>query len=111
MQFQELLKYCSNDIVLSHLANYVPYFYFSKDSNPSRFVNLSLFFVCLFVFFSFNVQKVETVIKKQIHIHLNFIDPKIKIFRDFQVFVLSPIPKSKNSEITEILQKCHNTKI
>ena len=39
------------------------------------------------------------------HIHLNFIDPKIKIFRDFQVFVLNPVPKNKNSEIKKILQK------
>ena len=33
---------------------------------------------------------------------------KIKIFRDFRVFVLSPIPKTENSEITEILQKGYN---
>ena len=39
------------------------------------------------------------------HIYLSFIDPKIKIFRDFRVFVLSSIPKKENSEITEILQK------
>ena len=37
--------------------------------------------------------------------HLNFIDPKVKIFCDFRVFVLSSIPKNKNSEIKEILQK------
>ena len=43
--------------------------------------------------------------------HLNFIDPKIKIFRDFQVFVLSPISKNENSEITEILQKDQNTEM
>ena len=43
--------------------------------------------------------------------HLNFIDPKIKIFRDFRVFVLSPISKNENSEITEILQKDQNTEM
>ena len=34
---------------------------------------------------------------------------KIKFFCDFWVFVLSPTPKNENSEITEILQKRHNT--
>ena len=41
--------------------------------------------------------------------YLNSADPKIKIFRDFRVFVLSPIPKNENPEILEILQKGHNT--
>ena len=36
---------------------------------------------------------------------------KIKILRDFRVFVLSPTPKNENSEITEILQKLYNTEI
>ena len=43
--------------------------------------------------------------------YLNFADPKIKIFRDFRVFILSPIPKSETSEITEIYQKPQNTEI
>ena len=43
--------------------------------------------------------------------HLNIIDPKVKIFRDFRVFVLSSIPKNENSEITEILQKGRNTEM
>ena len=47
----------------------------------------------------------------QIHMYLNFADPKIKIFRDFWVFVLSPIPKNENPEITELLQKSHNTEM
>ena len=67
----------------------------------------SKFFVV--VYFSFKAQKIEVVIK--IHMHLNFIDPKIKIFRDFWVFVLSPIPKNENPKITEILQKGHNTEM
>ena len=36
---------------------------------------------------------------------------KIKIFCDFLVFVLSPIPENKNSEITGILQKDYNTEM
>ena len=36
---------------------------------------------------------------------------KVKIFCDFLVFVLSPIPENKNSEITGILQKGYNTEM
>ena len=36
---------------------------------------------------------------------------KTKIFRDFRVFVFSPIPNNENSEITEILKKVHNTEM
>ena len=43
--------------------------------------------------------------------HLNFVDTKIEIFRDFQVFVLRPIPKNKNLEIMEINEKPQNTEI
>ena len=84
------------------------YFCLSRDSNPSRFVNLSLFF---FVYFIFNAQKVEIKIEKQIHMHLNFIVPKMKLFRGFRVFVLSPILKNEKPEITEVLQKGHNTEM
>ena len=41
--------------------------------------------------------------------HLNFIEPNIKNFRDYLAFVLSPILKNENSVITEILQKGKNT--
>ena len=34
---------------------------------------------------------------------------KIKIFCDFWVFVLSPIPKNENLKTTEILQKGHKS--
>ena len=64
-----------------------------------------------FCYVSFNTQKVEIVIKKQVYIHLSFIGTKIKIFRDFQVFVLSSIPKNENWEIREILQRGHNTEM
>ena len=67
--------------------------------------------VCLFLFLSFNAQKVEIVIEKQIDMHLNFIDQKTKLFRDFWISVLSSIPKNENWQITEILQKRHNTEI
>ena len=43
--------------------------------------------------------------------HLKFVGPKIEIFRDFWVFVLRAMPKNENSEISEILQKRHNTVI
>ena len=43
--------------------------------------------------------------------HLNFVEGKIEIFRDFRVFILRPIPNNENSEISEILQKRHNTVI
>ena len=54
------------------------------------------------------------MIKNEVHIHFNFIDPKIRIYSDFRVFVWSPILKSKNPEITEILQiilRCENVAI
>ena len=46
--------------------------------------------------------------KKQIHMYLNFVDSKLGLFRDFLVFVLSPIPKNENLEITERKLKYEN---
>ena len=37
--------------------------------------------------------------------YVRVINLKIKIFPDFRVFILSPIPKNENPEITGILQK------
>ena len=51
------------------------------------------------------------MIKKQIHMYLKFANLKIEILRDFRVFILSDIPKNENSEITEIVQKSHNTEM
>ena len=65
----------------------------------------------VFVYLSFNSQIVNIVVKKQIHMYLSVINPKIKTFRNFRIFVLSPISKNENSEITEILQKCDNTEM
>ena len=45
------------------------------------------------------------MIEKQIHMYLKFADLKTEIFRDFLVFVLSPIPHNDNSEVKEIRQK------
>ena len=45
------------------------------------------------------------MVKTQIHMHCSVINQKIKIFCDFRVFVINPIPKNENSEITEIHQK------
>ena len=51
------------------------------------------------------------MIEKTDPLYLNFADVKTEIFRDFRVFVLSPIPKSENSENTEIHQEPQKTKI
>ena len=56
----------------------------------------------VFAYFSFSTEKVKIEIKKRVHIHLSFIETQIKIFRDFRVFVLSPMLRNENSEITEI---------
>ena len=85
------------------------FFVFQEILTPLDLLTWVCFF--LFVFFSFKAQKVEIVMKKQIHTHFNFLDPKIKISHDFQVFVLRPIPKNENMEITEILQKRRDTEI
>ena len=58
------------------IPNHVSYFCFLKASNPSRFIKLSLFFLYL----SFNAQKVDKMIEKQIYMYLNFVDPKTKGF-------------------------------
>ena len=59
----------------------------------------------VFVYVSFNTETVKIVVKTQIHMHCSVINQKIKIFCDFRVFVINPIPKNENSEITEIHQK------
>ena len=105
----------SNSKSFSHIANLVAGIWSLKAFDPCGYINLISFLLCQFkdVIFlvSFNTQKVKIVINKQVHIYLSFIDPKIKIFCDFQVFVLSPIPKNQNSEIMEILQKGLNTEM
>ena len=40
--------------------------------------------------------------------YLNFVDSKLGLFRDFLIFVLSPIPKNENLEITERKLKYEN---
>ena len=40
-----------------------------------------------------------------------FPQKKIKIFRNFRVFVLIPIPISETSKITEILEKRYNAEL
>ena len=51
------------------------------------------------------------MVKTQIHMHWSAINQKIKIFHDFRVFALCPIPKNENSEIPEIRQKLQNTEM
>ena len=65
----------------------------------------------VFTYVSFNTQTVKIVVKTHIHMHWSLTNLKIKIFREFRVFVLSPTPKNENSEITEILQKRQNTEM
>ena len=64
-------------------------FVFKEILTPLNLIYRVCFFLVFFCF-SFNAQKVEIVIEKQIHMHLNFIDQKISFFCDFQCFVLSP---------------------
>ena len=100
-----LFKWRRTQNNLNRIADYVAGICLLKTSDPSKFIKLSLFlFMSLLT-----LRKLITVMKKQIHMHSSFITQKIKIFRDFQVFVLSLIPKNENSGITEILQKRHNT--
>ena len=96
----------SNSKSISRIANLVAGIWVLKTFDPR---GILLWFPFRYV--SFDTQKVKIVIKKQVHIHLSFIDPKIKIFRDFQVFVLIPVLKNENPEIAEILQKGHNTEM
>ena len=100
------VRMTSNSKSFSHIANLVAGIWGLKAFHPCGYIAL-----IPFCYISFNNQKVKIVIKEQFHIHLSFIDPKIKIFRDFWVFILSSIPKNENSEITEILQKGHNTEM
>ena len=98
----------SNSKSFSHIANLVAGIWGLKAFDPCGYITLIPFLLC-----QFTTQKVKIVIKKQVHIYLSFIDPKIKIFRNFRVFILGSIPKNENSEITEILQnaiilKCEN---
>ena len=65
----------------------------------------------VFVYVSFNTQTVKIVVKTQIHMHWSVTNQKIKIFHDFRVFVLCPIPKNENSEIPVIHQNPQNTEM
>ena len=88
------VRMTSNLKWFSHIANHGTGLCFLRASDSSGFRKLSTFF-----YVSFNTQKVKTAIKKQTRIYLCVINPRIKTFRDFWVFVLSLIPKNENSEI------------
>lgn len=62
-----------------------------------------------YFYFIFNAQKVELVVKKLIHMDLNFTDLKTKIFCNFWVLAMSQKRKLGNYETKIILIK--NTKI
>ena len=90
----------------SHIANHATANWILKAFNPSEYIELSPF-----LFMSVLTQTVKKVVKTQIHMHWSAINQKIKIFRDFRVFVLCPIPKNENSEILEIHQNLQNTEM
>ena len=70
----------------------------------------SLHWICFtFVYFIFNAQKVELVVKKLIHMDLDFTDLKTNIFCNFRVLAMSQKRKLGNYETKIILIK--NTKI
>ena len=96
-----------NEKWFRHIANYVAGMCLLRASDSSRFIKLSQF---LFMSVLKN-QKVKIVVKKQTRMHLSVINLNIKIIRYFQVFVLGLTPKNENLEITETLQKRHNTEI
>ena len=84
----------------SYIANHATANWVLKAFNSSEYIKLSPF-----LFMSVLTQTVKKVVKTQIHMHWSAINQKIKIFHDFRVSVLCPIPKNENSEIPEIYQK------
>ena len=100
----DALQITSNYKWFTHISNQVPGVCLLKASNPPRFIKLS----AVFIYFSFSTQKVKIVVDP---CAFELCRPKSGDFRDFRVFILRPIPKNKSSEITEILQKRHNTVI
>ena len=48
------------------------------------------------------------MVKNDNQVAFNLINQNLKNFRDFRVFVFSPIAKNENSEISEILEKLQN---
>ena len=110
MQLQKLFKYCSNDINLKMIQ--------PRCYSCSSWVGFKSFWTLwiyqiepVSVYVSFNTETVKKVVKTQIHMHWSAINQKIKIFRDFRVFVLYPIHKNENSEIPKIYPKPQNTEI
>ena len=76
----------------NHIANHAVAIWILKAFDPSEYINF-FFFKVFYV--SFNTQTVRIVVKTQIHMHCSVINQKIKIFHDFRVFVLCPIPKKR----------------
>ena len=66
----------------ANLLNMCHIFVFQEILTPLDLLT----WVCFFLGggFSFSPEKFKIVFKKQVHIHFNFIDPKIRIFRDFR---------------------------
>ena len=88
--------------------------WFSHITNHIRGISLVIAFAPLyllnsvhFCLFQFHHSKNETVLKKQIHMYLSFINPKTKILLDFSVFVFNTIPTAKIQK----WQKLHKSSI
>ena len=80
----------------SHIANPATANWVLKSFDPSEYLKLNLFLFMPVLTFK--------QLKWWSNIHWTVINQKIKIFRDFRVFVINPIPKNENSEIIEIHQ-------
>ena len=81
----------------SHIANPAAANWVLKFFDPSEYLKLSLFLFMPVLTFK--------QLKWWSNIHWSVLNQKIKIFRDFWVFIINPIPKNENSEIIEIHQR------
>ena len=79
-------------------------FVFQEILTPLDLLTWVCFLFVCFVYFSFNVKKVEIVIEKQIQKHLNFIDPKIKSFMISGVLFGALYPKMKTRKSRKFIK-------
>ena len=109
----------SNSQWFSHIAIHPAVNWVLKAFDPSEYIKLSQFLLMFsklltalnilnwacFCLCQFNIQTVKIKVETQIHMHWSVVKQKLKIFHDFRVSVINPIPKNENLEITEIHQK------
>ena len=90
----------------SHTANHAAAIWVLKAFDPSEHFKLSPFsFMSVLI-----LKQLKSGQNTGPHA-LECYKPENKIFRDFQVFVLCPIPNNENSEIPKIHQKPQNTEM